>query len=204
MPPHRVRDLDTRGRLAVLLLVLLLAVPYAAAVFGAIEVGWRPSNDDALIALQVHDVLAGEWPLLGQPSTAEHYAGSEIVRHPGPIQFYLFAPLVALVGAGSGLLVGAAAVNLGAVLVAAWVIFRRAGPRVALLGALVLSLLAWAQGPVQLVDPISSNMGGIALVGLVALVWAVVDGDVRLLPLLAFAFAFVAQQHLAVLSLIHI
>jgi len=185
----------------VLAVAILLSVPYAAAVVGALEVGWRPSNDDALIALRVHDVLAGEWPQLGQPSTAEHYAGSEIVRHPGPIQFYLFAPVVALVGANPGLLLGAAAANLGAVLVAAWVLFRRAGPKVGLLGAIALSLLAWAQGPVQLVDPISSNMGGITLVGLAVLAWAVIDGDARLLPLMALSLAFVAQQHLAVFGL---
>jgi hypothetical protein len=199
--PWRLRDLTGRARAAAAVVALLLAVPYVAALVRAVDVAWNPSNDDALIALRVHEVLDGEWPRLGQPSTAEHYTGRDTLRHPGPIQFYLLAPVVALLGTDLGLPLGAATINLSAVLVAAWVVLRRAGPRVALGAAPLIGALAWAQGPVQLVDPVSSNMGGIPLLALVALAWAVADGDLRLLPLGALVLAFVAQQHLAVFGL---
>ena len=47
-------------------------------------------------------------------------------------------------------------------------------------------------------DPISSNAGGIPMLALAALAWAVVDGDIRLLPLGALFGSWVAQQHLAI------
>ena len=183
------------------MVAVLLSVPFAGAFKGAIDAGWNPSNDDALIALQIGDVRAGEWPRLGQPSTAEHYVAGETLRHPGPIEFYVLAIPVALVGSDVGMPLGAGLINLSAVLVGVWVVMRRAGPGVALGSAVVFSLLAWAQGPVQLVDPISSNIGGFSVLALAVLAWALVDGDERLLPLAAAVYAFVAQQHLAIFGL---
>ncbi|MEO6627246.1 MAG: hypothetical protein ABIP03_01620 [Aquihabitans sp.] len=197
---HRLRDLDRRGRALALVVLLALAAPFAASVVRAIDVGWTPSNDEALITLRAYDVLSGEFPLVGQPSTAESYVEAEPPRHPGPIEFYLLAPPVALLGADVGVLVGAGAFNLGAVLLAVWVLFRRAGPAVAMGGAVLLGGVAWAQGLAVLTDPISSNMGGIPMLALAVLAWAVVDGDFRLLPVAAMVFAFVSQQHLAVVG----
>jgi hypothetical protein len=197
---HRLRDLHLRGRLVALVLALALTAPFVASVAKAVALDWTPSNDEALITLRVRDVLAGELPLIGQPSTAELYADSDPPHHPGPIEFYLLVPPVALLGSDLGVLVGAAAINLSAVLVAAWVVFRRAGPAVGVLGAVVLSAIAWSEGLAVLTDPISSNMGGIPMLALAALAWAVVDGDLRLLPLAALAYAFVCQQHLAVVG----
>lgn len=197
---RRLGDLDRRGRVLALVVLVTLAAPFVASVVRAIDVGWKPSNDEALITLRAYDVLAGEFPLVGQPSTAESYVENEPPRHPGPIEFYLLAPPVALLGADAGVLVGAGAFNLGAVLVSVWVLFRRAGPAVALGGAVILGGVAWAQGLALLTDPISSNMGGIPMLALAVLAWAVVDGDLRLLPLAALVFAFVSQQHLAVVG----
>lgn len=197
---HRLRDLDRRGWLVVAAVVAALVAPFVASVVRAVDVGWTPSNDEALITLRVRDVLAGELPLIGQPSTAEQYATTDPPHHPGPIEFYLLVPFVAALGSDVGVLVGAGAFNVAGVLVAAWVAFRRAGPAVGLGAAVVLAGVAWAQGLAVLTDPISSNMGGIPLLGLAALAWAVVDGDLRLLPLAAAFFAFVCQQHLAIVG----
>lgn len=199
---HRLRDLSRSGRLVALALLIALMAPYVAAVARAAGDHWVPSNDDALLALRVEQVLNGEFPLVGQPSTAAHYSdlSEEPARHPGPIQFYLFAPIVAVFGFDLGMLIGPAVLNFSAIAVAAWVIFRRAGPLVGVLGAVLLGLVAYAQGPVQLADPLSSNQGGIALVALGVLGWAVHDRDLKLLPLAAFYFAWVGQQHLAILG----
>jgi len=202
-PVHRLRDLRGPARWVALVLFLALLAPYVGAVVHAVRDDWVPSNDDALLALRVQQVLDGEFPLVGQPSTAAHYSdrAEEPPRHPGPIQFYLFAPIVAATGFDVGMLVGPALLNFAAVAVAAWAILRRAGPQVGALGAVVLGLLAYAQGPVQLADPLSSNQGGIGLVALAVVGWAILDGDVRLLPWAAFWFAWVAQQHLAILGI---
>lgn len=197
---HRLRNLDGRARLVALLAVVCLTAPFVASVVGAVHRDWTPSNDEALIALRVHDVTSGHPPLIGQPSTAAQYSELDPPHHPGPIEFYLLVPAVELLGSDLGMLVGAGLFNLSAILVAAWVVFRRAGPLVGLAGVLALSGLAWAQGIAMLTDPISSNMGGIPLVAVVVLGWAVLDGDLRLLPLFALALAFVCQQHLAVVG----
>jgi hypothetical protein len=67
-------------------------------------------------------------------------------------------------------------------------------------GAVVLSGIAWAEGSFELSDPISSNAGGISLVALAILAWAVVDGDIRLLPVTALIASWVVQQHLAIVT----
>ncbi|QXC61229.1 hypothetical protein KSP35_23445 [Aquihabitans sp. G128] len=198
---HRLRDLDARDRVLAVVLALLLASPFVASVAKAVHQGYTPTNDEALIALRVDDVLAGHLPRIGQPSTADAYADVDPPHHPGPIEFYLLAGPVGLLGPDVGMLVGAALFNLAAVLVAAWVAFRRAGPAVGLAAAVVVSAVAWSEGLAVLSDPISSNMGGIPLLALVALAWALLDGDLRLVPLAAFAFAFVAQQHLALVTI---
>lgn len=198
---HRLRDLPRQRLLLAVLVLFALAVPFGASVARAVGDGFRASNDDALLALRVYDVLDGRFPLVGQPSTAEQYADTDPPHHPGPIQFYVFAPVVGAVGADVGMLVGAALVNGVSVLVAVWVVFRRAGPLVGLGAAVVFGLLAYAQGPAQLSDPVSSNMGGIPLLALAVLAWAVVLGDIRLLPLAALWFAWVFQQHLAVVAM---
>ncbi|WP_426573499.1 hypothetical protein [Aquihabitans sp. McL0605] len=198
---HRLRDLAARQRWLVLAIALALVAPFAASVINSARVDWTPSNDEALIALRVHEVFSAHPPLTGQPSTASHYVKDDPPpRHPGPIEFYLLAPTVKLLGSDLGMPIGVGIINAGSVLIAAWVVFRRGGVMAGLLGSVVISSLAWSEGPALLTDPISSNAGGIPMLALAALAWAIVDGDIRLLPLTALVLAYVAQQHLAVLG----
>lgn len=198
---HRLRDLDRTGRLVALLVLLALAAPFVASVVDAHSLGWRPSGDEALIALRVHDVADGELPLTGQPSTADRYDAGEPPRHPGPIEFYLLTVPVGLLGFDLGMLTGAGLLAFGGVAVAVWVAFRLGGPAVGLGAAVVCSAVAWSEGLAVLTDPISSNVGGIPFLALAALAWALLDGDIRLVPLAAFIFAFVAQAHLAIVGI---
>jgi hypothetical protein len=96
------------------------------------------------------------------------------------------------------MIVGSLLVNLASVLTACWVAFRRAGPATGALAAVLAGGVLWAEGTALLTDPISSNAGGIPLLALAALAWAVIDGDHRLLPLTAVFAAWVGQQHLAI------
>ncbi|MGI8755043.1 MAG: hypothetical protein ACR2MB_04125 [Acidimicrobiales bacterium] len=197
---HRLRDLDRAGRLVALLVLVALAAPFVASVVHAERLGWRPSNDDALIALRVKDVVALDPPTTGQPSTADHYDAGDPPRHPGPIEFYLLAVPTSLLGFDLGMVVGAGLFTFAGVAIAVWVAFRRGGPGIGLGAAVVCSGIAWSEGQAVLTDAISSNVGGIPLLALAALAWALVDGDVRLVPLAAFVFAFVCQAHLAIVG----
>jgi hypothetical protein len=182
------------------LLVLLLMAPFVSSAASALESDWIPSGDDALIGLRSYDVFTSDAPLTGQPSTSHHYDPNHATAHPGPIEFYVMAIPVRVFGPAIGMLLGITAVNMFAIMLSAWVILRRAGPSVGLWGAVVLSGIGWAEGSFELSDPISSNAGGISLVALAILAWAIVDGDVRLLPVTAFVASWVVQQHLAIVT----
>ena len=195
---HRLRDLSRRQALVAAAMVALVLVPFAASAVRAAHVGWIPSGDDALIGLRAHDVVTSQRPLVGQPSTSHLYGPEAGTAHPGPIEFYWLAVPLRVLGPDVGMILGALAFNLASVLVAAWVVLRRAGPVVAGWAMVLLAGVLWSEGTAVLSDPISSNAGGLALLALAAIAWAVADGDVRLLPLGAVFASWVAQQHLAI------
>lgn len=197
---HRLRDLDRRQRLITAGLVALLLIPFGSSVGRAIHQAWVPSGDDALIGLRGLDVFSRHLPLVGQPSTTHLYGNKVPTSHPGPIEFYWLAIPMRLFGPAIGMILGALLSNLAGVLVAAWVVFRRSGPAVGAWALVVLGAVLWAEGTAVLTDVISSNAGGIPLLALAVLVWAVADGDLRLLPLAALFGSWVAQQHLAIVT----
>jgi len=196
----RLRDLGRASLVLAGVIVALLAVPFALSAGRALADGWVPSGDEAIIAIRVHDVLGLDPPLTGLPSTSDLYGERIATNHPGPIEFYLLALPVRVLGPSVGMLVGAGALNLGAVLVTLWVVLRRAGPAVALWAAVLLAATIWSTGNAVLTDPISSNIGGYALLCTAVLAWALACGDHRLLPLAALVSSFVAQQHLAIVA----
>ena len=142
------------------------------------------------------DVFSRHPPLTGLSSTSEFYGGIH-TNHPGPIEFYLLAIPLRLFGPTAGPLFTAAAINGGFVLVVLWVFFRRLGLTAALwAGVLLLAVMA-SGGTAVLTDTLSSNMTMYSLMCTAVLAWALVDGDLRLLPLAAFVASYAAQQHLA-------
>ncbi len=192
---HRLRNLDRPGRIIAAAVALLLLAPFAWSAGRSLADGWTPTGDEALLALRSHDVLGGHPPLVGQPSTSYLYGGRP-TNHPGPIQLWLFAGPVRLLGPAIGMKLGAAALNGAAVVLAAWVALRRAGPAVALGASLMLALVVWAQGTDVASDPLSSNQGAYPFLALAFLTWALLAGDVRLAPPAAVVASFTAQQHL--------
>lgn len=196
--PHRLRELDRRGRLVAAALALALVL--VAVMAGVHERGWVPQGDDALISLRALDVGTGRTPLIGQPSTSGMYGeGADHVAHPGPAEFYLLAVPVRAFGPGIGSLVTTAAVSAACLLVIAWAGFRRAGLGGAAATAALGTLAAWSAGAAGMVDPLSSNAGRLPLLATAVLVWALVAGDLRLAPLAALFWSYTAQQHLSVL-----
>ncbi len=199
--PHRLRDLDRRGRLVAALCGLLLLVPVGASVGRALADGWLPSNDDALIVLQARDTLTTDPPLVGQPSTSARYTGDLVVRHPGAIEFHLLALPVRVLGSTVGTLLTAGALAGASVLLTAWVALRRAGPWAGLAATVLLAGVMWSAGLSVLSDPLSSNVGGFPLLAGTALAWALWCGDRRLWPVAVLVWSFTIQQHLAIFGI---
>jgi hypothetical protein len=197
---HRLRELVGPARVLAVVAAVLLLVPVGASMGRALDDGWVPSNDEALIVLRSRDVFGQDRPLVGQPSTAGQYASDHPARHPGPIEFYLLAVPVRVLGSTWGTLLTVALITGASVLLTAWAAFRRAGPVVGLGAVALVAVVMWSTGTAVLTDPISSNVGGYPLLAGCALAWALWGDDRRLWPVAVAVWSFATQQHLAVLG----
>jgi hypothetical protein len=193
----RFRDLQARERWYALAMVCLILVPFAVSLTRAFRAGWMPSGDVANIATRALDVFSHHPPLTGLPSTSELYGSKIQTNHPGPIEFYLLAVPLRVLGMTAGPLLTAAAINCTFVLLALWAFFRRLGPTAMLWAGVLLLAVMWSAGTSVLSDPLSSNMTMYSVLCTAVLAWALIDGDLALLPLAAFAASYAAQQHLA-------
>jgi hypothetical protein len=130
-----------------LLGLVLVLLPVLAVV--VLRTGHRyvPIGDEALIDLRVRDVFTSNTPLVG--------AYSRGFNHPGPLLYWLLAPLsVVAGGAAWATLVGAALLQGAAIAASGWVAYRRGG---LLLALGVLAALGFAYSSftrdVQLLQP---------------------------------------------------
>src|SRR5687768_13474277 len=157
-PVHRLSDLDRRGRLLAGVFALALALaPLLALAWAAPE--WTPANDPALMALRTLDVGSSRTPLTGQPSTSANYTSArEVVNHPGPVHFYVMAPVVRVLGVALGMITVSVVITGGCVLLAAWAIYRQLGPPGGIVGAVALGAITFTTGASSLVNPVSSNI----------------------------------------------
>jgi hypothetical protein len=178
-------------------LALALA-PLLALAWAAPE--WTPANDPALMALRTLDVGSSRTPLTGQPSTTANYTSArEVVNHPGPVHFYVMAPVVRVLGVALGMITVSVVITGGCVLLAAWAIYRQLGPPGGIVGAVALGAITFTTGASSLVNPVSSNIARYPLLCSLVMVWCLLCGDLRLLPLASAVLSFTAQQHLSVL-----
>lgn len=195
---HRLRDLDRRHRaVAAAFGLALLLAPLLA--FARYLPDWAPAGDPALMALRALDVGTSRTPLLGQPSTAATYVDATEVHHLGPLHFYMMAPLVRLLGVSAGMLVVSVLITGSSLVVAVWATFRQLGLLGGAVAAAVLGTISFTTGAASLVNPVSSNIAGYPLLCSAVLLWCLLCGDLRLLPLTAVWVSFTAQQHLSVL-----
>ncbi len=198
-PVHRIGDLSRAGKLwAVLFALGLLLAPALAFAWAAPD--WVPANDPALMGLRVLDVGSSATPLTGQPSTSIHYVGGERpVDHPGPIHFYVMVPFVRTFGVSVGMVLTSVLITGTCLLISAWAIFRQLGRGAGVATAVALGAITFTTGASSLVNPVSSNIAGYPLLCSVVLLFCLLCGDLRLLPLAAAVVSFAAQQHLSVL-----
>ena len=197
-PVFRLRDLDRRARWVALAFALALALAPILA-FAWVVPEWAPAADPALMGLRALDVGTSHTPLIGQPSSSRDYGGgTRNVDHLGPTHFYLLAAPVRLLGGDIGMPLVSVLIVGGCVLIAAWAVFRQLGPAAGVLAAVVLGTITFTTGASSLVDPVSSNIAGYPLLCSAVLLWCVVCGDVRLLPLTVGVVSFAMQQHLSV------
>jgi hypothetical protein len=196
--------MGTRGREPAALggLLLVVVVPVVVAVARMTSgAGWFPVSDVAQIEARVRDVGFSHLPLLGPGGRMEGYGDTG--SHPGPLPYYLLAPVYRLLGAdGNALLVASVALQLAAVAAVLVIAHRRGGLPFALAAAVVVGLLARGYGVWRLALPWNPYLPLLWWVVFLLALWSVLCGDRAVLPVVAFAGSFCAQAHVAYAGLV--
>jgi hypothetical protein len=178
-----------RGRRACWLTgVVLLPLLVAAVVLLVRRPDYRPISDYALTELQVRDIGRHE-VLTGLYSRSDW-------RHPGPMFFYLLAPLYRLSGEASlSMFFTALAVNAAAVAGIAFLAWRRGGASMLLCALLGCALLMRTLGAEFLLDPWNNYVVTLPFGLLLFATWGAIRGDRWALPITVVSASFLAQTH---------
>ena len=179
-----------------LVLSTVVAVPILLAAIRGIRRGYLPIGDNALIEMRARDVLTAHHPWLGTWSSASISSGVD-VNHPGPLVFDAMAVPVRLFGAGPGIALGVAALQIAVVVAIGWCAHRIGGRPAASATLAVTALLVWSIGSELLYDPWQPNLLMLPFLLLLVLVWGVVAGRHAMLPWAVLVASFCVQTHLS-------
>ncbi|HWC21956.1 MAG TPA: hypothetical protein VG502_06615 [Flexivirga sp.] len=184
-------------------LSVIAALPVVVAALRQTWIGWIPEGDDAIVVTRIHDVFSGNPPLLGMRSTSNFFDVTMSNHHPGPLEFYLDAPISAALGySGAGIVIAVAVVNIACVVGTVVLAHRMRGLRTAIpvVGALLLS--QWALGPDVLARPLNPCAGTLPLLLMLVATWSVLDRDPQGLWVTLLAGSYAAQTELAFCPLV--
>lgn len=175
-----------------------VAVPLVAAAVSQRDAGWHPVFDLAMTELRVRDVGGRHTPLIGLQGRIGP-SGS----HPGPLSFYLLAPVYRLLGASAfALQVATALFHVAGGLVALAVTARRRDGRLTLAVGVLLLLLVQGYGLGPLTEPWNPHLPLLWFVAFLVAVWGVVDGDLAMLVPAVVAGSLCAQTHVPYLAVV--
>lgn len=190
-----------RSRLLIAGLTAVLIAPLGVALVVLRNPRWFPILDIAMTELRVRDTGTSNTPLIGLPGRIGQYPKQG--SHPGPLSFWLLAPVYRLFGGtSSAIAVSTVVLHTAAVGLALWLAKRRGGIALVLGTAVVLSLLIRSYGAEYLTQPWNPYMP--LLLWFVALlaVWSVLCRDAVALPVFVFAGSFCAQTHTPYLGMV--
>ena len=179
----------------------VIALPIVVAAIAVRTPRWYPLVDLAQIEMRVRDVGSADPPLVGPIGRFFGYDTQGF--HPGPLSFWLLAPVYRLLGASSwALQVSAATLNVAALAATVWAGHRRWGLRGALLVGAGLAVLMRAYGTVTLVYPWNPYMCVLFWALFLVCAWGVLCGDLPLLPVAVVAGTLCTQTHIAYVTLV--
>lgn len=178
------------------LLAAVVSVPIALAAARGIRRGYLPIGDNALIEIRARDVLTAHHPLLGTWSSASISSNVD-VNHPGPLLFDVLALPIRLFGAGPGVAIGVATLQIAVVWAIAWSAQRFGGTAVAAVVMAATAWFAWSIGSELLYDPWQPNLLMLPFLLVLVLVWGTVAGCHGMLPWAVLVASFCVQTHLS-------
>lgn len=177
-------------------LVAAAGAPLLLAALSQRNAGWHPVFDIAMTELRVRDVGGPDTPLIG----LQGRIGPD-GSHPGPLSFYLLAPVYRLLGSSAfALQVSTAAFHLAAAATALWVASRRRHPWALISVAVVVLLLMVGYGLGPLTEPWNPYLPMLWFVAFLVSAWAVVDDDLPMLVPLVATASICAQTHVPYLA----
>ena len=175
-----------------------VATPLLVAAISQRDAGWHPVFDLAMTELRVRDVGGRHTPLIGLQGRIGP-SGS----HPGPLSFYLLAPVYRLLGASAfALQVATVVFHAAGALTALAVTARRRDGRLTLAVGVLLLLLVQGYGLSSLTEPWNPHLPVLWFVAFLVAIWGVVDGDLALVVPAVVAGSVCAQTHVPYLAVI--
>ena len=166
--------------------VALVVVSVTWLLVRLFTLGWHPMGDYRNLEFRVADVGGAHTPLVGPWSRFDW-------NHPGPWEFWLLAGPYRLFGV-TGLLLGAAAVNLVAV-AATVAVSSGAGRRWTLVVSLAAALLCGGIGLGGLADPWNPYLVVLPTFAMCVGAWRAIDGSRSGAVLAVVAGSFAAAAH---------
>lgn len=170
--------------------------PVLVALWSVHDRSWSLTGDWASIDLRVRQVGTGDTPLIGAYSTRGW-------AHPGPVLFWLAAPVQWAVGGDPrGLYVTAAMVNIASVVAMSWVAHRRQGPGMACAVGTTMAVLVYGLRPNRVMDIWNPLLPLFPLLLVAFLAWSAATGHRRhAVPALVLG-ALVAQMHVGLVPVL--
>jgi hypothetical protein len=178
----------------VIIATAVVALPLFVALADLGGSHWYPVLDLAMTEFRVRDAFSANTPLIGLPGRIGEYPDQG--SHPGPLSFYLVAPMYRLLGSTSWALEAATvAIHVAAVATALWIGQRRAGWRGVAGVAALLAVAIRGYGQLLLTQPWNPYLPLLAWLVVLLATWSVLCGDSLMLVPLVVAASLCAQTH---------
>jgi hypothetical protein len=194
---------SSRVELLAVVCVIAAILPVIVATARAISGDWRAIGDNAYFSIRAADVLTEHHPLLGSWTSASIAIGLD-VNNAGPLLFDVLAIPVRFGGPDAGLAVGVALVNIASILGIAAIARRQAGPTAVVVAMAAATGLGWSLGSELLFEPWQPHSLIFPFLCFLFMVWALVAGDLVMLPWAVGLGSYIAQTHVGYLLLVPI
>ncbi len=160
------------------------------------ETHWSPVLDMAMTEMRLRDVISLHPPtvgLVGRIGTLQA-PGS----HPGPLSFYLLAPIYRLYGSSAWAMEAAGAtLNLVAIGAMTWLAARNARAWGAAGAGIASVVLMWYFGPQILATPWNPYLPILWYALFLVALWSVLERDLIALPIAVFSGSVCVQTHIS-------
>ena len=186
------------------ILYLAVTAPIFAQLVHKVRSPWRPTGDDAIFAINAHDVFSLHPPLLGTYSVVARVGNESppLVYHLGPMVSWVLAIPERFFGERLGIAFGAALVNAAMLVATVWIVRRVFNDPAAACASIAIALMAWSVGHSTLAEPWNPYIGLWALPLLCALATAVAAGHRWAFAWQIAVASFAIQAHYLYLAIV--